>query len=143
MSHFEMHFRAEYIDTDAMGIVHHASYWRWFERARVEWLRHMGMPYGALEAEGWGLPLRDAAIEYHQPLRFDDEATVHLSLGEMAQSTIRLDYRILKQGRLVVAGSTTHVACRRSETEGSVKWAPRRIPNEWREKWQQLSAKKS
>lgn len=139
---FRLTFRVEYIDTDAMGVVHHASYFRWLERARVEWLREQGMPYSKLEKEGWGLPLSGAEIRYVRPLVFDDECVVELSLREVGESRVTIGYKVLKNDVVVTEAATHHVACRRKETEKGVRWVPARIPEEWRKPWLQLSERK-
>lgn len=143
---FRQSFRVEYIDTDAMAVVHHASYWRWLERARVEWMRAQGMTYLELERQGWGLPLSSAEIRYLRPLVFDDEGLIELTIRQLGQSDVTLGYRLYKimadSKKLVTEAATHHVACRRKETEKGVRWIPARLPEEWRNLWLSQSAPK-
>jgi acyl-CoA thioester hydrolase len=65
--------RVYYEDTDAGGVVYHASYLRFFERARTEWLRALGYEQDRLRAESDLLfAVRRAGIRFHQPALFND-----------------------------------------------------------------------
>ena len=44
--------RVQYYETDQMGIVHHSNYIRWFEEARIDWMRHCGISYREMEKQG-------------------------------------------------------------------------------------------
>ncbi len=140
---FRWVFRVDYSDTDAMGVAHHASYFRWLERARIEWLRSMAMPYGELEKEGYGLPLRAAQIEYKRPLRFDDEAEISVWTEEIGRAGLKLGYRVRLGEAEVATAITDHVLCKRGEKDGQVTWTATRIPDEWRNLWLRQSAAKS
>ncbi len=143
---FDLEVRVDYVDTDAMAIVHHASYCRWLERARVEWLRSEGHDYKDMEREGYALPLHELKLTYHKPLRFDDHALVHLYIRELGRATVELGYRItdLKREELYTEASTLHVFVRREEqTEGGPTYRATSFPKEWRMKWQLQKEKKS
>lgn len=149
MSEFKLDIRVDYVDTDAMGIVHHASYFRWLERARVEWLRASGLSYAKLEAEGYFLPLLSAEIQYHQPLRFDDRATILLSIGEFSKSRIPVHYKVFCEDRLTTSASTVHVLMKKSNkvneagsAKESASWRPIAIPEEWKNLWQSPNVRK-
>ena len=141
---FSIAVRVEYSDTDAMGIAHHASYLRWFERARVEWLRDQGLPYRKMESDGYFLPLMSAALEYKKPLQFDDEADLRLFLEDMGPCSVDIRYEVFFGGELATTGRTAHVLCKREvlADEGRVNWKPTRIPKEWRIRWELLKEKK-
>ena len=69
--------RVYYEDTDAGGVVYHASYLRFAERARTEALRGLGLPHAALVAEcGVMLVVRRIKVDYLRPARLDDSLTV-------------------------------------------------------------------
>jgi len=140
---FKSEFRVDYVDTDAMGVVHHASYCRWLERARVHWLDSVGEPYRKMEADGMAFPLRELNIVYKKPLRFDDRAVVEISDVDMEALTVEIRYRILSEDHKKVhaVASTRHVLVKmiRKENQASeveMKLLP--IPEHWRKKWQQL-----
>ena len=64
--------RVRYHETDGQGRVHHAQYLNYFERGRVELLRHLGHSYRTLEESGLMLVVVEMNIKYHQPAAFDD-----------------------------------------------------------------------
>ena len=134
---FRMPFQVDYVDTDAMGIVHHASYLRWLERSRTEWLRDMGIRYVDMEQEGYFLPLLEATMQYKKSLKFDDHPVVEVSVERIRRAGVELSYRILnEQGEVVTTATTTHMVCSRSLDEsGSYVWSPVKIPEKWRTLW--------
>ncbi len=88
---FELTVRVYYEDTDAGGIVYHANWLRFFERARTDWLRALGVRHRDLEAtEGVLLVVRDLAIDYRQPARLDDLLVVDVRVLEVRRATMRL-----------------------------------------------------
>ncbi len=69
--------RVYWEDTDAGGIVFYANYLKFFERARTEWLRSLGIEQSALrETSGGMFVVSDVAVRYRQPARLDDELIV-------------------------------------------------------------------
>jgi acyl-CoA thioester hydrolase len=82
---FVWHLRVYWEDTDAGGVVYHSNYLKFFERARTEWLRSMGLHQSALQSEhNIVFAIRKMEIDFLQAARMDDEldASVHsVSLG--------------------------------------------------------------
>lgn len=115
--------RVRYAETDQAGMAHHASFLPWFEEGRVEYLRHLGMPYQELESEGLHFPVREAFCRYWAPARFDDVLVVATSLDEVGGASVRFGYRITRQHdeMLVAEGHTLH-AC--VDDSGKVKRLP-------------------
>ena len=72
----ETTIRVRYVETDAMGFVHHANYLSWFELARIEMLDAINLSYKELETAGYYLPVLGAAITYRKPAYFDDRLKV-------------------------------------------------------------------
>lgn len=69
--------RVYWEDTDAGGVVYHAAYLRFMERARTEWLRALGVDQGRWrEQTGLGMVVRDMQIDFHAPARLDDSLDV-------------------------------------------------------------------
>lgn len=102
--------RVIYADTDAMGVVYHTNYIKWFEVGRTELLRSMGYPYVRLEEEGILLPVVECNCKYKRPAVYDDMLEITAWVAEMKGATITLEYEIRKQetGALLVTGSTKH-----------------------------------
>lgn len=88
---FEMRVRVYYEDTDAGGIVYHANYLRYFERARSDWLRALGAVHTELDAaHGLVFVVRDLAIDYIAPARLDDELIIDVRILEARRASMRL-----------------------------------------------------
>lgn len=99
-----------YAETDQMGVVHHSVYPIYFEQARVDWLRLMGMHYQKMEDSGVMLPLSRLTIDYKKPAKFGDILNVEISLNKLPGATIIFDYIIKNQNdELLTFGQTTLV----------------------------------
>lgn len=98
--------RVRFCETDLMGIVHHASYFLYFEVGRVEWLRMRGVTYADWAAKGIHLPVVDAQAAYKAPSRFDDLLTVETTLTKLGTVSITFGYRILRDTTLIAEGMT-------------------------------------
>jgi tol-pal system-associated acyl-CoA thioesterase len=76
--------RVYYEDTDAGGIVYYANYLKFFERARTEWLRALGIHQQALlDNEGAAFVVRSASVDYVSAARLDDELTLTLNVEKL------------------------------------------------------------
>jgi acyl-CoA thioester hydrolase len=143
---FETPIRVDYIDTDAMAVVHHASYCRWLERARILWLESVGESYKKMEARGLGFPLRELNIVYKKPLHFDDRAIIEIVEVDMAQLTVEIRYRIRSEDRKQIHAIATSrhvlVEMTRSGDSGKAEFKLIPVPDVWRSKWQQLKDQK-
>ncbi len=102
--------RVIYADTDAMGVVYHTNYIKWFEVGRGELLRSMGYPYARLEQEGVLLPVAECSCKYKSPAVYDDVLEITARIAEIKGATICMEYEIRKQetGALLVTGMTKH-----------------------------------
>jgi len=102
--------RVIYADTDAMGVVYHTNYIKWFEVGRCELLRSIGYPYARLEKEGVLLPVAECSCRYRLPAVYDDMLEITARIGEMKGATVTLEYEIRRQetGELLVTGWTKH-----------------------------------
>ena len=103
--------RVLYGDTDQMGVVYYANYLRFFEGARNEWIRALGLAYSEIEARGVLLPVLEAGVRYLSPARYDDVIEVHLNVSH-TRVKIRFDYVVKRQpgGVPLCLGHTVH-AC--------------------------------
>ncbi|MGH1343477.1 MAG: acyl-CoA thioesterase [Nannocystales bacterium] len=86
--------RVLFADTDKMGIVYHASYLRYLEMARVEFIRRGGSPYTELEDLGFGLPVSELALHYQAPGLYDDRMSLQVGLSLVTPVRIHFEYRI-------------------------------------------------
>jgi acyl-CoA thioester hydrolase len=92
--------RVYYEDTDAGGIVYHATYLRWMERARTEWLRSLGARHAPLaERAGLQFVVAEMAIRWLRPARLDELLVVDVAVIEARRATMRLAQRVLRPAR--------------------------------------------
>ncbi len=102
--------RILYADTDAMGIVYNGAYFRFFERARDEYLRQRGTPYSQIEARGFSTPLTEAFAHYYSSFHYDDMITMECWVSQIKRASFRFEYRLFleeKPEETKVSGYTT------------------------------------
>ena len=107
--------KVNFYDTDAMAVVHHSNYIRWFEIGRVEFLREAGITLGELMDDGYLFPIVDVSAKYLNPAYFDDQLIIETIPTALTKAKMAFDYRILreKDGILLVTGHTQNVfTCR-------------------------------
>src|SRR2546423_12518692 len=85
---FTHRLRVRFCETDAMSVVHHASYLAYLEETRVEYLRALGRPYDRLRADGVEFPVVEAALQYRKPLRFDDIVDVAVMVASAGGAAV-------------------------------------------------------
>jgi acyl-CoA thioester hydrolase len=102
--------RVLYGDTDQMGVVYYANYLRFFEGARNEWIRRMGIPYSEIEKRGIMLPVYEASVQYLKPAKYDDVLEIPLVVTH-TRVKIRFEYKVHKVGsdEVMALGHTVHV----------------------------------
>lgn len=90
--------RVYWEDTDAGGIVYHANYLKFFERARTEWLRSLGINQTALREQTGGVFVAsDLSIKYLRPARLDDELVVTATAKSTGQASLVIDQKALRK----------------------------------------------
>lgn len=95
---FEFPIRVYWEDTDAGGIVFYANYLKFFERARTEWLRHLGIEQQALrEATGGMFVVVETQLKYHRPAQLDDLLTVNASMLNKGRSSMLIAQQAWRQ----------------------------------------------
>jgi acyl-CoA thioester hydrolase len=104
--------RVIYADTDAMGIVYHTNYIKWFEIGRTELLRSMGIVYAEMESQGYNLPLTEAHCHYLLPARYDQIIIVETEMEYLKRASMKFNYTISDEDKekILVEGYTVH-AC--------------------------------
>ena len=103
-------YRVCYADTDQMGYVYYGNYARFYEIARVETLRSIGVSYKVLEDAGIGLPVYENYSKYHAPALYDDLLRIECTLIKMPSARIEFEYKIFNQSDdLLHEGKTTLV----------------------------------
>jgi acyl-CoA thioester hydrolase len=108
----EARVRVIYGDTDQMGFVYYANYFRYFEFARSEFFRARGGSYRELEREGRFLPVVQASCSYKVAARYDDLLLIRTEVSELRRASLTFEYQLVREGdeRLICTGKTVH-AC--------------------------------
>jgi acyl-CoA thioester hydrolase len=112
LSKAPVRIRVIYADTDAMGIVYHTNYIRWFEIGRIELLRKMGITYSEVEKTGFYLPVTRVYCHYHLPAHYDEIVFVETRIAYLKRASMKFTYLIWDEIRenLLTEGYTIH-AC--------------------------------
>jgi acyl-CoA thioester hydrolase len=103
--------RVGYIDTDRATVMHHASYLRYLEFARVEYLRERGLDYRKFELEGkLSMPVVEVNVRYRVPAFYDDALEVKTWVGVVNRAKLRFDSFVYRGEELLTSAEIT-VAC--------------------------------
>ncbi|WP_226781784.1 tol-pal system-associated acyl-CoA thioesterase [Oceaniglobus trochenteri] len=117
--------RVHYEDTDMGGIVYHANYLKFIERARSDWVRGLGVDQMALRARGVVFAVARIEADFLRPAQFDDILEVRTRVLRMTGARVVLAQDILCDGTVVFAAEATLVAL-----DGAGR--ARRLPAEFR-----------
>ena len=117
--------RVYYEDTDSGGVVYYANYLKFMERARTEFLRHMGFEQDQLiEQENIVFAVRSVQCDYKSPARFNDELIVTADLIELKKASMLFEqkiYRSNQQDKILCHGQN-HIACLHADTLSPVQY---------------------
>ena len=105
-----------YAETDQMGVIHHGNYATYFEFARIEWLRALGLSYAKLEEQGILLPVLSLSTEFKHPLQFEDQIQVEICLDGDPTSIVDFSYQIFNQDQVLCTTAKTRLAFVSAET---------------------------
>ena len=123
---FEWPVRVYWEDTDAGGIVFYANYLKFFERARTEWLRHLGIGQHALKVETGGMfVVLDTQVKYAKPAVLDDLLRVSARIEEKGRASLVIAQQAWRDAQLLCEG-TIRIGWVQADTEALLK--PARIP---------------
>ena len=111
--HDVTNIRVRYSDTDQMGIVYYGNYARYYEIGRVETLRHVGLTYKQMEADGISMPVYDLSSRFIRPAKYDDLLTIRVTVPQLPKTRLMFEYEVFNQaGELLNTGQTTLVFVR-------------------------------
>lgn len=127
---FSLPIRVYFQDTDAGGVVYHASYLNFMERARTEWLRSHGYSNAGLMQEfGMVFVVRSLRLDYLKPALLDDMLDVTAQIGDMGRSRISLAQTV-RRGAEVLTEAEVHLVCVTLEN-----FKPASVPEVLRKQW--------
>ena len=118
--------RAYFEDTDLSGVVYHANYLRWFERARSDFVRLLGIDQRAVNEAGQGaFALADLSIRYLAPARLDDGVLIETTCTQLRAASLRMDQKATREDGVLL--STAQLRVGFVAPDGR----PRRMPQGW------------
>lgn len=102
--------RVRYGETDQMGYVYYGNYAEYYEVARVEMLRSLGMDYAGMESSGVMMPVLELTCKYIRPALYDQELTIKTTIEKLPGVRIHFKYEVFNSAEeLINIGTTTLV----------------------------------
>ncbi len=132
MASIQTSFRVTYSDTDQMGFMHHSNYFKYYETARWELFRNIGIPYSELEEEGIILPVTEASMKFIKPVLFDQTVTVKTSVKLFKGARIVFEYKAYNEAGENINVASVTVACVGKKT-GKACFPPKKLTNTLKE----------
>ena len=115
--------RVRYEETDRAGVGYHANTFVWFECARTELLRSLGLPYRKLEEDGWLLTVTEVSARYRRSVLYDDLLSVRCGIVEASGARLFIKYEIFGEDEVLRTTGHTVLGCLETTTG-----RPRRLP---------------
>jgi acyl-CoA thioester hydrolase len=102
--------KANYYETDQMGVIHHSNYIRWFEEARVEFMEQLGYSYDKAAQIGIDFALVSLSCEYKSMVRFGEAVNITAQITELKNARMTVEYEIAdsESGEIRTTGKTLH-----------------------------------
>lgn len=99
-----------YYETDRMNVIHHSNYIRWFEEARIDFMKKAGYPYDKMESIGIMLSVLSASCSYKKSIAFRDTVLINTSVSQFNGFKMELQYKIVNKetGDVHAFGNTSH-----------------------------------
>jgi acyl-CoA thioester hydrolase len=109
---FKLQVRVYYEDTDAGGVVYHSNYLKFMERARTEWLRHIGFEQDILIEENEILfAVRHINIDFHKPAHFNELLNVKTHITDQRKASLVFEQIIFNQTEEIICKARIKIAC--------------------------------
>ena len=107
----ETRISVRYAETDQMKIAHHSNYAIWYEAARTEYIKELGIAYSECEKRGYMLPLISLECKYIKPAFYEDELIITAYMDKVTPVRMILAYEVRKEGfdEIIATGKTSHV----------------------------------
>jgi acyl-CoA thioester hydrolase len=103
--------RVYYEDTDAGGIVYYANYLKFFERARTEWLRDLGIEQDKLLEQSVGFVVKRVEMENNAPAKFNQLLSISSQLVELKRASMVFQQQIINSNNQCLVSAQIRVAC--------------------------------
>jgi len=103
----ETQIRVRYGETDQMAYVYYGNYAQYFEVARVEWMRKLGISYKELEEQGIMLPVLKLEVNFHKPGKYDDLLTIKTIVKKKPSVRIEFHFEIYNEEKVLITTGFT------------------------------------
>lgn len=133
MYSYDTKIRVRYNETDRMGYLHHSVYVAYFEVARTEMMRNMGITYKEMEDSGILLPVYALDISFKQPAFYDDVLTIKSMLTKIPVTKLIIEYEVINPDRQVICTATSTNAF-----VSAIRRKPVRAPEEFLKKFDEF-----
>jgi len=133
MYSYDTKIRVRYNETDRMGYLHHSVYVAYFEVARTEMMRNMGITYKEMEDSGILLPVYALDISFQQPAFYDDVLTIKSMLTKIPVTKLIIEYEVINPDRQVICTATSTNAF-----VSAIRRKPVRAPEEFLKKFDEF-----
>ncbi len=139
MISYDYHFKVRYKDIDQMGVMYYSRYFEYYEAARTDMMRTMGLTYKALEGQGIMMPVVHSESDYMAGPRFDDYLTCRTTVHEIHRNKMEIFYEIFQDNApetIINRGQTVHAFLKMN---GRPTRMPESLKNVLEQKWQDQS----
>lgn len=119
--------RVRYRECDPMNVAYHTFYLDYFEEARTEALRDIGLPYKELEDSGIIMPVVEASVRYLAPARYDDMLEIETIFKEIPRVRVNISYTVRRENEDTLLATGTVVLCFIDTERGRPIPAPKAI----------------
>lgn len=136
MIHTKHSLRVRYGETDPMKYVYYGNYAEYFEVARVELFRELGMSYDEIENQGIWLPVSEFSIKYLKPALYDEILEIHTYIKKIPGVRIEFEYEIYNSSKLKITEAKTTLFFLDSKTNKIIK-CPDFLMSLIEKKWQE------
>ena len=100
-----------YEDTDASGVVYHSNYLNFFERARTEWLKAMGVKQAALLADDIAFVVKRAELKFCRAARFEQNLIVETVVIDLKKASLMFEQKLIDEQGVIYCEAKVLVAC--------------------------------
>ena len=102
--------KAQYHETDKMGIIHHSNYVKWMEETRVAFMDSIGYSFRRMEQTGIASPVVGITVDYKKPVEFDDDVEVRFSILKYSGAVLELGYEFYNaaKGEVCTVATSRH-----------------------------------
>ncbi len=111
MIRYDYHFKVRYKDIDQMGVMYYSRYFEYYEAARTDMMRDMGLTYKELESQGIMMPVVHSEADYYSGPGFDDHLTCITEVTQFPRGKMEILYRIVTDDnptKVLNQGKTIH-----------------------------------